>query len=66
MTIGETIKDLRESEELTHAQLAEKLGCSSGLISLWENNKRTPGAYSLIALSKVFGVTADYLLGLEK
>jgi transcriptional regulator with XRE-family HTH domain len=66
MTIGERIKELREEKKLTHKELSEALDCSIGLISLWENNYRTPNADSLIALSKFFDVTTDYLLGLEE
>jgi transcriptional regulator with XRE-family HTH domain len=65
MTIGEKIKMLREEQELTHVDLAKKLDCSIGLISLWENNLRKPNADSLIALAKFFGVSADYLLGIS-
>lgn len=46
-------------------QLAEKVGVSHVAISRWENNIRTPNMYNIIALAKAFGVSSDYLLGLE-
>ena len=63
--IGKKIKSMREERELTHSALAEAIGCSSGLISLWEHGLRIPSAESLVSLSTFFKVTTDYLLGLE-
>ena len=46
--------------------LAEILHLSQDTVSLWELDKSLPDINSLIILSKTFGVTTDYILGLEK
>ena len=59
------LKNLRQENGIGQTELALKIGVSKGLISLWENGLREPGMSSLIALSKYFGVSIDYLVGLE-
>lgn len=63
--MGERIKELRQQEHLTQAQLAERLGVTQDSISLWETGKRIPDTQYLPALCRIFQVSADYLLGLE-
>ena len=65
MSIGETIKNLRIENNMTQTQLALLLFTSQDTISLWERNKSLPDVLSIISLTKIFGVSADYLLGLE-
>lgn len=60
----ERLKELREERELNQSQLALESGISQAAIAKWESGDRTPNMYSLIILSKYFGVTTDYLLGL--
>ena len=62
---AERLKDLRLEKELAQEALAEELGLSHGLISLWENGLREPKMSNLILLAKYFDVTVDYLVGLE-
>lgn len=45
--------------------LAKATGISQSAIAKWELNKTEPTASALIALSKFFGETTDFLLGLE-
>ena len=45
--------------------LSKEIKVSKGAISLWETGKREPTMSSLIALAKFFGVSLDYLVGLE-
>ena len=47
-------------------ELATAIGVSKGIISLWENGLREPNMTSLISLAVYFGVSVDYLVGLEK
>lgn len=61
--IGDKIKDLRDLNNLSQAQLAIKLGISRSLISHWESNNRKPSYTELEKLSNIFEVTADYLIG---
>ena len=45
--------------------LAKATGISQSAIAKWELNKTEPNASALIILSKFFGETTDFLLGLE-
>lgn len=63
---GENLKYLRNEKKIGQVELAHKLGVSKGIISMWENGLREPTMSSLIALAKFFGVSIDYLVGLEK
>ncbi len=46
-------------------ELARKINVSKGIISLWENGLRDPTLTNLIALAQVFGVSLDFLAGLQ-
>ena len=46
-------------------ELADKIGQSSRSIGLWLTGVRLPSAVSLKALSRTFGVPADWLLGAD-
>ena len=61
----ERLKELRAEKNLGQEALAQVLGLSHGIISLWENGLREPKMSNLILLAKYFGVTIDYLVGLE-
>lgn len=65
MNIGNKIKELREGKGITQTELANLIGVTQDSISLWEKNKRTPNTPYIIALSRVFNISSDYLLGLE-
>ena len=62
MSIGENIKELRVEKSMTQTQLASMLFISQDTISLWEKGKSLPTAEYLIAISKTFGVSVDYIL----
>lgn len=66
MSIGSTIRELRKERNMSQSDLAKLLFTSQDTISLWEVGKSYPDLKSLIELTKIFGVTADYLLGIEK
>ena len=61
----ERFKDLREEKGISQEKLADELGISHGIISFWENGKREPKLSNLILLAGYFGVSIDYLAGLE-
>lgn len=63
--VGERIKGLRKKVGLTQKELSEILQVSQQTISLWESNATYPNAKDLILISKHFGVSADYLLGMD-
>ena len=62
---GSILKELRLERNMGQVALAEALGVSKGVISLWENSLREPGLSSLIAIARYFDVSIDYLAGLE-
>ncbi|MDE5728718.1 MAG: helix-turn-helix domain-containing protein [Clostridia bacterium] len=63
--LGAKIKTLRQSAGLTQPQLAEMVGVSKAVISFWENDVNEPKASYVKVLATIFGVSADYILGLE-
>ena len=62
---GTTIKALRESRQLTQAELAEKLGVSSKTISKWETAKGLPDISLLQPLSQALGISVIELMNGE-
>ena len=62
MMLGEKIKSIRKSFGFTQEELAEKLNVSRQAITKWENDNGLPDVTNLQELSKVFGLTVDYLL----
>lgn len=56
------IKELRNSNGWTQAELAEKLDIETRMVSQYENKKAVPSAETLLKLSAVFKVSVDYLL----
>ena len=59
------IKDLRESQDMSQYELAKALQVSQSAVAKWELGKTEPTSSALVAISKFFGVSADYLLELE-
>lgn len=66
MNIGQTIKELRKEKNLSQTDLAKLLYTSQDTISLWERGKSLPDIMAIIRMTQIFGVTSDYILGLEK
>lgn len=62
---GEKLKALRIEKGLTQQQIAEKIGLVKGSISAYEQSAKYPSIDVLIKLCDLFGVSADYLLGLS-
>lgn len=62
--IAARIKEIRLENRLNQSQFGEKLSVSQDTVSLWENGKSIPTTEYVILIAKIFGVSADYLLGL--
>lgn len=62
---SEKLKELRTDKGLTQNQLAKKLGFTHTAINLWESKKRVPNFDAVILIAQYFGVSTDYLAGLE-
>ena len=63
---GNALKTLRLREDMTQAQRAQKLSLTKSVISAYETGLRLPSYDVLIQIAKIFNVTTDYLLGLER
>ena len=63
--ICDTIKALREKTGLSQSGLAKKLGVTRSAVNAWEMRLSVPTAQYLVELSRLFQVSADYLLGLK-
>ncbi|MDN7144406.1 XRE family transcriptional regulator [Liquorilactobacillus mali] len=64
-TFGQKLSDLRKKHSLTQPMLADKLNVSQSTITMWENDRRAIGKEDLAAVATFFGVSADYLLGIQ-
>lgn len=62
---GERLKNLRLENNLGQIQLAKELDVGKSIISLWEQGKCEPTLSKLIVIARFFGVSIDYLAGLE-
>lgn len=60
--LADTIKKYRKENNLSQDELAEKLGVSRQSISLWETGQTQPTIDNIVALSKIFNISADALL----
>ena len=63
--IGENIKAMRKKCGYTQEEVARQLSVTPQTISKWENNNGLPEITMLEPLAKIFGVSTDYLLGVE-
>ena len=59
------IYELRLEKNLSQSMLAKEIGVTQKAIDFWEKNINEPKATYIINLAKFFGVSTDYILGLE-
>ena len=55
--------ELRKKKQMTQDELAEKLSVTRQAVSRWESGETTPNIETLKALSKLFDVSINTLLG---
>ena len=60
--IGDNIKFYRKKNQLTQDDIAKECSVTRQAVSKWENGTAMPDASNILQLSKLFGVTTDYLL----
>lgn len=65
MNFNLRLKQLRQRHKLTQSELADILGLKPTAISNYESKRNEPSFDKLIALSKYFDVSCDYLLGIS-
>lgn len=64
--IGNMIKNLREDAGFSQSQLAKKLDVTRSSVNAWEMGLSTPTTHYIVELSRLFHVSTDYILGLDK
>ena len=65
LPIGNRIRQLRNEKSLSQNKLARKVGINGSTIALYETGDRFPSLPVLVELSRVLGVSTDYLLGVS-
>ena len=63
--LGKRLKIARIGKGLSQKQVAELLDVSKSTISQYETGESSPPTSALMKLTSIFGVSADFLLGLE-
>ena len=61
-SLSETLKENRTRCKMTQEFVAESLGVSRQAVSKWETGTADPSTSNLLALAKLFGVSAEELL----
>ncbi|SJZ54172.1 helix-turn-helix domain-containing protein [Anaerorhabdus furcosa] len=61
-SLGEALKNARVQNNMTQEYVASSLNVSRQAVSKWENGTSDPSTTNLIALSKLYNVSADSLL----
>jgi DNA-binding XRE family transcriptional regulator len=59
--IGRRIRELR-GFDMTQAEFAKRIGVAQGYLSCLERGEKEPGAAVLLAISREFGKSVDWLL----
>ena len=62
MILADKIMNLRKKACMSQEELADKLNVSRQSVSKWESAQSIPDLDKIIALSKIFGVSTDFLL----
>jgi len=63
--ISRKLKDLRSEQGITQTELSSSLNVSQSTIGMWESGKRSPDLRTAKQVADYFGVTVDYLFGLD-
>ena len=66
MILGERLKALRTAKKMSQKELAERIGIAKSVISFYESGDRFPSYDVLIKIARIFNVTTDYLLDVER
>lgn len=61
-SLGERLKQCRMNCQMTQEFVAEAIGVTRQAVSKWENGTSDPSTSNLLALSKLYNVSAEELL----
>ena len=62
MILANKIMELRKKNGWSQEELADQLGVSRQAVSKWESAQSVPDLERVVAMSRLFGVSTDYLL----
>lgn len=63
--LPDRIKQLREQAGLSQSELARRLDVTRSSVNAWEMGLSAPTTQYIVAMAKMFHVSADFLLGLS-
>ncbi len=63
--LSTNIRELRAELGISQQELAKRVGVSQKAIDFWEKGINEPKATYIVSLARAFGVSADYLLGMD-
>lgn len=66
MTLGQRLKQLRNANNMTQKQLADKMNVTYQTISKWESDINEPNIAAMKELANLFSCSLDYLLDSEE
>jgi len=66
LIINNRLQELRNTHNLSQTQLAKKLGISRSAVNAWEMGVSKPHIEYLAELSRIYGVSTDYILNIER
>lgn len=64
--LAHRIAETRKRCGLKQTDVAKRLYCTNPCVSHWEHGRSEPNATQIVGLCKLFGVSADYLLGIKE
>ena len=62
---SDRMREAREKRGVGKDVAAKMIGVGETVVRYWENGQRVPNAWSLYQICMAYGVSADWLLGLE-
>jgi len=66
LNFGNRLRALRTSKGWTQEELATRLRLTKSVVSAYETSLRYPSYDILIRICTIFGVSSDFMLGMEK
>lgn len=61
-TFGDNLKEIRENNNLSQADFAEKMQTTQQRVSEWERNKVEPSLYNIVRILKIFNIKFEELI----
>lgn len=64
--LGERLRHLRENNNLTQREVAERIGVNKNTIGKYESDTANPSLQTIIKFALMYNVSIDYLVGIGK